>query len=60
MSLVGLPNWEVGGSVDRSWCLTLLRTFVFERFERFEFERSWITVPSWHGLALLETWEHGF
>jgi hypothetical protein len=54
-------------SVVRIWCLILLRTFVFEHFEHFAFERlerleserSRITVPSWHGLALLESWEHG-
>jgi hypothetical protein len=29
-------------------------TFSFERFKRFAFERSRITVPSWHGFALSE------
>jgi hypothetical protein len=52
VSLVGLPNWEVGGSVDRVSCLIVLQTFALERFKRFAFERSQITVPSWHGFAL--------
>jgi hypothetical protein len=32
--------------------------FVFEHFEHFKSECSWITVPPWHSFALSE-WEHG-
>jgi hypothetical protein len=48
VSLIRLPNWEVGGSVDRISCFIVLQMFAFKRFEHLEhlaFERSQITVP---------------
>jgi hypothetical protein len=54
-----------GGCFDETRCFIVLQTSAFEHFkrlgcfacehfERFAFERSWVTVPSWHGFALSE------